>query len=167
MKDLTELELQLMDIDDRIRPMATRPVDTNDPNWMKKLQEAPALVDQAGVRSSAEQLIENLIDEYQNGDEDVRRHIRSWMTTYSSFECAASLPYPPTSDEQFRRHLFWFSIRDQGRDSRDAILDLESLCAAARSANVDVTSLLLQIAELSSDENKYGMGSTRTMLKRA
>ncbi|MER6385233.1 hypothetical protein [Streptomyces sp. NPDC001250] len=44
---------------------------------------------------------------------------------------------------------------------------LNDLCGQARDAGVDIRQLLLNVAELSSDVDKYGMGSTRDILVRA
>jgi hypothetical protein len=71
------------------------------------------------------------------------------------------------NEEHLRRHLLLFSMKDQGRDSRDALLDLQDLCREARSAGVNLTPVLREVAELPSDKNKYGMGSTEDMLLRA
>jgi hypothetical protein len=84
-----------------------------------------------------------------------------------SFSWAAALPYRPITDESFRAHLILFSIKDQGRDTRDAILALQAICATATSAGVKIGPILKEIAELSSDVNKYRMGSTRSLLLRA
>ena len=54
----------------------------------------------------------------------------------------------------------------QGRDSRDALLWLQDLCREAKNAGVNPRPMLREVAELSSDKNKYGMGSTREMLFR-
>ena len=59
------------------------------------------------------------------------------------------------------------AVVDQGDDTRDMMVDLDHLCGQARDAGVDMRPLLLTVAELSSDMDKYGMGSTRAILRRA
>ena len=56
MKDLTDLEIQMLEIDERLRPFATRAVDTNDPNWMTLLAQSPHPLDDAGVRSATDSI---------------------------------------------------------------------------------------------------------------
>ena len=167
MRDLTELEIEMMEIDQRLRPISTRRVDITDPDWLTLLRQRPHPLDEAGVRPAAEVLLEALIDEYQNSDDETRSAIRGLFGSYPHFAWAASLTAPPTTDEAFRRHLVLFSMQDQGRDSRDALLNLQGLCKQARAAGVDTSPILREVARLSSDENKYGMGSTRRFLDNA
>ena len=166
MKDLSEYEIQVLEIDESIRPIATRPVDTNDPNWMTLLRQREPL-DEAGVRSNTETLLGTLVNEYQESDADTRKAIRGLFVNYKYFAWAATLPILPTTEEGFRTHMILFSMRDQGYDSRDAILTLQEFCERARAASVSIGPILRKVAELSSDENKYGMGSTRHLFNTA
>lgn len=61
----------------------------------------------------------------------------------------------------FRQRLLKMSVEDQRRDARDMMVALNDLCGQARNAGVDIRPLLLDVAELSSDVDEYGMGSTR------
>lgn len=67
-----------------------------------------------------------------------------------------------------RTHLVVSSIRNQGKDWRDAMLWLDELCAAAQKAGVAIVDMLIGAAALSSDEippDQVRMGrSTRNML---
>jgi hypothetical protein len=74
------------------------------------------------------------------------------------------LPFPPTTPEQYRGHVTLFSMLDQGADTRDALVAIRALCASAKATGVDLTPMLREIAGLSSDLDKYGMGSTRSIL---
>jgi hypothetical protein len=46
-------------IDERLRPIATRPVDISDPNWLANLQTSSPL-DEAGVRPAAQEMLQKL-----------------------------------------------------------------------------------------------------------
>ncbi|PYI85085.1 MAG: hypothetical protein DME26_11880, partial [Verrucomicrobia bacterium] len=72
MKGLTELELQIMELDERLRPIARRPVDITAPNWATQLTPSQHPLDEAGVRSVAEALLEEIIDEYLGCEEETR-----------------------------------------------------------------------------------------------
>lgn len=85
MSDLTELELQVTEINDRLRPIATRPVDINDPNWETLLSKCEHPLDEAGVRSSTEMLLDAMIREYQIADEDTRRAMRGLFLYVPAF----------------------------------------------------------------------------------
>ncbi len=161
---LEDFELRIMDLEERLRPIANRPVDITQPGWGGRLMESPHPLDQAGVRPEAESLLEELISCYRTGTDDVRNAIRRLFVQYRGFAWAANLSFDPKTEEEFRRHLVLFSMKDQGRDSRDALMDLQYLCRKAASAGVSTTPLLNEVAELCSDQNKYGMGSTKQML---
>jgi hypothetical protein len=167
MKDLTELELQLMEIDERLRPIATRPVAFDDVKTIALLAETRSSLDEAGVRSETEALLEALASEYQSSDEETRKAIRRLFACYRNFAWAASFSVAPITEAGFRRDLILFSMLDQGIDSRDALLALRALCEQTRSAGIETKPILREVARLSSDENKYGMGSTKRMLLEA
>ena len=164
MRDLTELELQVLEIDERIRPIATRPVDFNDPNFVNRLAQKQSPLDEAGIRPEAEKLLESLAAEYANSNDETRIAIRAMFARYQHFAWAAGFGTPPVSERDFRHHLILFSMFDQGKDSRDALLSLQALCGQARAAGIDITPMAREVAQMSSDANKYGMGSTKGML---
>jgi len=165
--ELDDFELRIMDLEERLRPIADRPVDITKPGWDVRLTRSPHPLDEAGVRGDAEVLVEELLSFYQVSGEDIRHAVRKLFVEYRAFAWAAILPFDPTTEEAFRRHLVLFSMKDQGSDSRDALLSLQYLCRQARSAGVNSTRVLKEVAELSSDMNKYGMGSTKQMLLQA
>ena len=167
MKDLIDGELRMMELEERLLPIAKQPVDITVPNWIGLLQQSPHPLDEAGVRADAEALLEEVIIEYQNCPPNTRQAIRKLFDTYRSFSWAATLPYAPTTEASFLRHLVLFSIKDQGTDTRDAILLLQDLCRTAAAIGVGAASILEQVAALSSDENKFGMGSTKRLLLNA
>jgi hypothetical protein len=167
MKDLTELELQVMEIDERLRPIATRPVAFSDLKAITLLAEAQSPLDEAGVRFETDALLKALAAEYQSSDEETRKAIRRLFTCYQNFAWAASFRVSPSTKIGFRQDLIRFSMLDQGKDSRDALLALRALCEQAQAAGIDLKPILREVAELSSDENKYGMGSTKRMLDEA
>ena len=147
-----------------LRPIAQRPVDITDSDWTSKLTGARHPLDQAGVRGDAEALLAEVIDSYSRCEENERQAIRQLFDRYRSFSWAAALPFPPMTAARFRSHLILFSITDQRLDTRDAILNLKDICNVARSHGVETAPILNEVAGISSDANKYGMGSTRGLL---
>jgi hypothetical protein len=165
MTDLTELELQVMDIDKRLCPIATRPLNFNDLNWTMLLAKTQSPLHEADIRAETEVLIQALAAEYENSGEETRREIRRLFARYQHFAWAA--PFSIPLDGDFRRQLILFSMLDQGKDGRDALLTLRALCEQARAIGIDPAPILREVAQLSSEENKYGMGSTKRMLNNA
>ena len=119
------------------------------------------------MRAQAERFLAELIETYPTADDAMRQAIRKLFEDHRSFTWAATLPYQPVTDESFRAHLILFSIKDHEQDTRDALVLLHELCEKATSAGVNTGSILNEIAELSSEVNKYGMGSTRSLLRNA
>ena len=153
-----------MDFEERLRPIARRPVDITRPGWLDRLRAGVPPLDEAGVREHAEQLLGELISAYAKGGEETRSAIRRMFAEYRSFAWAAALSTPRTSVEGLRQHLILFSMKDQGRDSRDALLTLQEIVREAGTAGVDKAAALREVAAMSSGTNRYGMGSTRDML---
>jgi len=164
---MEELELRIMDLEQRLAPIANLPVDITRPGWSERLRESRHPFDRAGIRAEAESLLEDLLRRYRTGTDQDREAIRKLFAEHKALAWAASLPFAPTTEAHVRQHLLLFSIKDQGRDSRDALLSLQDLCRTAQQAGVDLAPLLVEVAQLSSDENRFGMGSTRQMLWRA
>ncbi|MET9554517.1 hypothetical protein [Streptomyces sp. NPDC006645] len=166
MTELAELEERVALIDLCIEPVATRPVDLTDPDWTRKVEEGPHPLDEAGIRPEAEAALRDVLSRYEEGDEDVRAALRALLERCHSFCWATTLPFDPTA-QGFRQRLLEMSVEDQGRDARDMMVALNDLCGQARDAGVDIGPLLLDVAELSSDIDKYAMGSTRDILLKA
>src|SRR3954471_15804052 len=99
MRDLTEFELQLIEIDERLRPIATRPVAFDDVKTITLVAEARSPLDEAGVRSETEALLKAFAAEYENSDEETRKAIRRLFAIYPHFAWAASFAAPPVSEE--------------------------------------------------------------------
>lgn len=161
--DIAGIEEQVALVDAALRPLANRRVDTSDPDWAEKRRQQPAPMDEAGVRAEAEAALRALIAVYAQGDETVRESVRGLFSRYTSFRWATHLPVEPTPDG-FRQRLLHMSAVDHGNDTRDELLSLRDLCADARTAGIDIRPILAEVAELSSRENKYGMGSMRDIL---
>ena len=163
MDKLSTWKEQIARLDAALRPIANRPINFFALLIKPRRRDHP--LDAAGVRAQAEQLLSELIKYYPSGGDAMRQAIRKLFEEHRSFTWAATLPYQPITDESFRAHLILFSIKDHEQDTRDALVLLHELCEKARSAGVKIGPILKEIAELSSDVNKYGMGSTRSLLR--
>ena len=150
-------------IDERLRQIAKAPIDLSDAAWFDKMCCVQPL-DAAGVRTEAERLLQDLIDAYAAEDDASREVIRDLFRTFPSFAWAAAPRIPRKAREGFRTHLLHFSILDQGDDPRDAKVWLDGLLAEAAEVDLDVTSIMNEVAALSSHEDRYGWGSTHDWL---
>ncbi len=164
MDRIEDLELRIMEIDDRLKPIGNRPFDFNDPKWIEKLRSVQPPLDEAGVRNEVESLLREILHAYASSDHAARESLRAMFSRHRFFTWAAAIALVGDATENFRQQLLLFSLKDQGQDTRDAILTLQELCRAASAAGVQIDPMLNEVAALSSDHNKYGMGSTRKLL---
>jgi hypothetical protein len=161
--DITAAEALASNLNERLKPIANRLVDINDPNWAKKFRSA---LDEAGVRQDAEDLLRSLLDAYATEDASRRDAIRRLFSRNSAFAWATGVPEPATSHYGFRQRLLRISALDQTQDIRDAVLMLNELCGNAKSAGIDVAPLLDEAAALSSDTGDRHFGSLKDIFLR-
>ncbi|MDQ6801023.1 MAG: hypothetical protein M3041_09320 [Acidobacteriota bacterium] len=115
--ELDALRQRIESLDKKLKPIANTPVafppDLAGRRMPKDDDANGALVD--------------AVDLYARSDPADRAKIREIFRTNPAFAWAATLPFPPDSEERFRKHLMHFSIIDQGRDWRDALMWLHDL----------------------------------------
>jgi hypothetical protein len=167
MENLSTLEKMIAKFDEQLKPIAKRSFDFNDPDWMAKLANIPDPLDESGIRAEVETLLTGITDYYANCAPDTRQAIRSLFEKYDSLSWATTFSRFPTTSYGIRRQLLLFSILDQGRDTRDAILWLQDISARAKAAGIQVKPIVEEVAGFSSEMNKYGMGSTKDLLLNA
>ncbi|TQM84040.1 hypothetical protein FHX81_6478 [Saccharothrix saharensis] len=161
-RDPAAIEEDVALLDAVLEPVAKAPVDLSDPDWMVKLRAAPHPLDRAGVRPEAEAVLAEILDRYA-ADEVARPGLRALFDRYTSFRWAVN-PRFPTTPDGVRSALLLLSVRDQGADTRDELMALWALCDEARAAGVAVDPILREVAAISSDVDRYGMGSVRDIL---
>ena len=121
MSALEDWELRMMELEEKLRPIAKRTVDITRPDWLERLQAGPVPLDEAGVREPTERLLAEILAAYAEGTDQTRRALRRLFPQYPSFSWAATLSVPRTTLDGLRQHLILFSVNDQGRDSRDEL----------------------------------------------
>jgi hypothetical protein len=165
--DVAEIEQRMSNLDALYEPVAKRPVDASDREAMANLGATIAAdIERLGVDDRAQAVLRAIVETYADGDESVREAIRRMFDRYTSFRWAAHLPREWDTAEEFRAHLILMSAHDQGADTRDEILRLGDLMDRASRAGIDVDPIMNEVAAMSSDVNRYGMGSMRGLLSR-
>ena len=155
MDKLTDWTKRIASLDSSVRPIATRPIDITQPDWLGKLRDGPRAVDEAGVRAETESLLSEVIKFCLNCEDHERESLRALFATHRSFSWGAALPYEPITDDRFRSHLILFALKEGGRDSRDSVLQLRSLCGTASSNGLVIGPTLKEVALLFSDKGIY------------
>jgi len=161
--DIAAVEAEIARLDRALAPLARRPVDITKPGWVENLRAVRPL-EEAGVAADTQALLEGLLPAYALSAPAERAALRALFARYTAFRWAATLPAEPVTAERVRLRLLLLSVRDQGTDARDEILALRHLCRSAADAGVDVAPILREVAALSSDQDRFGMGSTRDLM---
>jgi hypothetical protein len=159
---LTELTRRVEKLDAKLKPIAGRLIRFEDVR--KHVTACFDPLGEAGVHAEGDVVIRDLVEVYACGDDTVRKTIRKLLAENPSFTWAATLPWLPLTRDRLRDHLLLFSMKDQERDTRDALLQLRTLCTEATVSGIDVGAVLAEVAALSSTEDRYGWGSTRDLL---
>ena len=149
--DVAALRRKIEILNEKIRPIAEKTVEFG-PDMLRGLRfpEPDAAVQATLVAA---------IDLYLESSAETREEIREIFRKNAAFAWAATLPFPPDSAERFRQQLVHFSIIDQGTDARDAVLWLAHLCAAWHDDEIR-----REVAQMSSDVDRYGFGSTKKLI---
>lgn len=163
--NFAEIAAETARLDAILAPIAKAPVDTSDPDWEDKMRASHPL-DETGTRAAAEGVLLAIIARYADGDANARQTIRDLFDRYTSFRWAAHLPREWDTAEDFRARLIHLSARDQGSDTRDEIIGLQILLDMASLAGIEAAPILVEVAEMSSDVDRYGMGSVKDILLR-
>jgi hypothetical protein len=164
--DLAEIEREMDRLDAVYRPVATRPVQPDLDTLMNLGAKVEGDLARLGVEDQAVAVVQAIVELYAAGDETIRATLRGMFDQYTSFRWAAHLPRDVRTADDFRARLVHLSARDQAADPRDEILTLQSMCDQARQAGVDINPILDEVAALSSDIDRYGMGSMRSIIHR-
>lgn len=102
--------------------------------------EAGSPVADAAVTAEGGVVLRELLARYASGDEGARVAVRELSTRYPSFRRPMHLPREPTAGA--------------------------SATARAREDRIDIGPILHEVAAISSDVDKHGMGSMRGLLRR-
>lgn len=161
--NLSEYDAEFSFLDLKLQAIAQRPVDTSDRGWAQKLASCPNPLDEAGVRAEAESLLAKAAELYTKTP-SARGEIRDLFARYRSASWALWPSQQPTTPELFRLWVLVISMKDQYQDARDTLSVLWRICRVAAGAGVDIRPILESVATISSNENRYGMGSLHSML---
>ncbi len=129
-------------------------------NWTQKaVREQPG-----GVYQKSQAVLLRLLVTYELVSTIERTEVRGLVPEYSTFFGATCSPSSDTPTESLRRELIRFALLDQYPDPRDAVLWLDEFANSPGVRLRQVAALRREIAPLASTRNRYGFGSTRSLL---
>lgn len=156
---LADVEEQVAAHDAALKSITARPVENFD---LEQFRDSDPLTE-AGIGTEAVALLRTMLDIYAHGGDDDRAAIRALFARHGSFRASVNLPWEPTA-ESFRLHLLHISARDLLPDARDELVAVRYTRERAEAAGVDLRPIALEIAAISSDVVRFGMGSARDLL---
>lgn len=151
-------------LNERLEPIVHRQVDINMPDWEEQLAAAPHPADQLGIRGEVEALFEEIIAALDSMSPQQRQATIDTVACNDALSYAACLKAEPDKAAEFRRHMLLFVLRDQAKDTRDAIIELRHCRLWGQDLGVDVDAVFRELAELASTRDRHGWGSTRELL---
>lgn len=156
-----------------LKAFGEQEVDISAPGWLERLSNMPTPLDEdKSLGLEFNSVADEIVEIYLQSTVEQCRKIRELLSRYEAVLHFLGIPSTRIKTENdvdlFRSALAMLSIENQGRDARDTIVALVELCKAAKQAGIDTSPHLKEIAALSSDADKYGMGSMRDLfLQRA
>src|SRR5438552_16023339 len=105
MNALGDWEFRMMEVEEKLQPIAKRPVDITRPDWLERLQAGVPPLDEAGVKDAAERLLAELIGAYAQGTDHTRAAIRRLFREYRSIAWEASMSVPMSTFVGLRQHM--------------------------------------------------------------
>jgi len=151
-------------LDKQLHPIVHEEVDTNATDWLEQLDNLPHPADAAGLRDEITSLFNEVVDKFDSLDAEQRQRVIDLMDKRDSLMYSALLDADRSSPEGFRKHMILFVIEDQGKDTRDAIVTLDHYRKDAEGHGINVDSIFKEMAEIASTRDKYGWGTTRSLL---
>lgn len=151
---------ELIRLNDAIRPIAEAPVDLEE---IDSLSETDPL-GETGVRIEAQAILMQILHTYETGTDLDRIAIRGLVELYEAFFWAAGPSSQGTPTERLRTNLLRFAVKDQFPDPRDAVMWLHGVCESTEVSVEELKELRREVAQLANSRNRYGFGSTRSML---
>ena len=164
--ELDEISKTVERLDDLLRPDAEREIDINDPDWQEKLQRSPKLADTLGLREEIREVTDSLIWNFYDSNSAGRNKIKKLLRNNDGF--AYSMEASPSQEpaENFRKDLALLIMDDLGPDTRDAIVNLESLIVEAKAQGVRTQQILKEMKKKAGTTDHHGMGSMKKLLEK-
>ena len=151
-------------IDKLIDPIANTPGDFD------KLDEfldapPPRPLDETNCREECESLVTEIVLAYPDLGKKLQSDVRQMFLDHESFTWASSMKKVEPPEENLRRVLIHFIIRDQNHDPRDSIMEIDAIINHARQGDLDVKRIVKPLLRHANNESKWGFPSTRELLQ--
>lgn len=143
----------------QIKPLLVQPHDSNS---AKKInQEIEALA----IGPELTQILTQIRQAYPTLNASQRTSVIELMAKNHYVHWADTTNYSVTGAASFERAVLWFIIKDQGRDTRDAILELNQIVRQGQQLEINTNQVLKKMLPLAATQDKFGWGSTHALIQ--
>ncbi|MCF6221860.1 MAG: hypothetical protein L3J65_12180 [Robiginitomaculum sp.] len=156
-------ERRAVSLNQKLMPFVNANIDITTDDWLEKLTRRPHPADMSGLRLPIETLFGEIVKQFEFYNSEQRQQIIDLMYQNDALMYAASIVADRNTSGGFRKYMILFVIADQGKDTRDAMLALESYHVDAEVLGFDVSAIFKEMTEIASRQDKFGWGSTRDL----
>lgn len=121
-------------------------------------------IDKLGVNNIANAIVNEIMVVFPKVNSSQRQRISDLIGKNDRILWTLDFNEQTNSIKTLEKQLLWFIIRDQGTDTRDAILELNELVNNCEKLGFDVANMMKKYSHLASTKNKYGWGSTQSLI---
>lgn len=148
---------------EKIEPILNSKIkNVSDDAWVKTLYKN---LKELNIQNDVDSLMEEILTDFPNVTASQRSAIINvYRNHHLGWICTIGTRIETSSD--FEKSLLLFVIVDQGKDTRDAILELNHIVKQGKLLQLPVSTILKKVSKLASTKDVYGWGSTRDLLLR-
>jgi len=133
---------------------------------LKAWGKSPALPQDKPFISRFHEMVEQMATTYLQASPEQCAEVRALIRQFEGVWWCLRLPVrKPEGEREFKLELAVLSMRDHHKDTRDELVTLSGLLRVAHEAGIRVATALKEVAALSSNDDRYGMGSMREILE--
>ena len=140
----------------------SKAIDINKDNWME-IARQQTIAFQNEHLDQITAISQDLLQNFEKLSETEREEV---LTALEQTEYFQDLLRTAPDKESFRSSLLILVLQNLGSDTRDALLELDSIVKKAKSENIDYKEIVEELIPLADDTDKHGMGSMRDILKK-
>lgn len=150
-------------LNQRLTPLVNDEVDINVDDWVEKSTQRPHPADVSKLRLQITALFNETINQFEFYNSDQRQQIVDLMHQNDDLMYATVLDADRNTPNGFRKYMILIVIDDQGKDTSDAVLSLGHSYTRAEKQGVNVGSIFIEMAAISSTDDKFGWRSPRDL----
>lgn len=153
-------------LEQHLKPIVDATFSSSSDPWDEDAIPEPYKTQNKKLRPDIQNLFDDILNQFENFTPDQRQKIIDLMYRQEALIWSSRIEEDRDTPDGFRKHMIFFVLMDQGKDTRDALLALQQNQINANKAGINTDAIFKEMAELASTKDKFGWGSTRDLLLR-